>query len=109
MKASDGFSRPLPTLLMLICMVISMVLLTWSLKSLPVGTAYMVWTGIGAVGAFVLGIFIFGESATPLRIAAAALIVSGIALRKLAEGSLSISRTQFYSGLLRLVSARSFR
>lgn len=86
MKASDGFSRPLPTLLMLICMVISMVLLTWSLKSLPVGTAYMVWTGIGAVGAFVLGIFIFGESATPLRIAAAALIVSGIALMKFAEG-----------------------
>jgi len=86
MKASDGFSRPLPTVLMLICMVISMVLLTWSLKSLPVGTAYMVWTGIGAVGAFVLGIFIFGESATPLRIAAAALIVSGIALMKFAEG-----------------------
>ena len=86
MKASDGFSRPLPTLLMLVCMVISMVLLTWSLKSLPVGTAYMVWTGIGAVGAFVLGIFIFGESATPLRIAAAALIVSGIALMKFAEG-----------------------
>ena len=86
MKLSDGFSRPLPTVLMLICMAISMVLLTWSLKSLPVGTAYMVWTGIGAVGAFVLGIFIFGESATPLRIAAAGLIVSGIALMKFAEG-----------------------
>jgi quaternary ammonium compound-resistance protein SugE len=86
MKASDGFSRPLPTVLMLICMVISMVLLTWSLKTLPVGTAYMVWTGIGAVGAFVLGIFLFGEAVTPLRIAAAVLIVSGIALMKFAEG-----------------------
>ena len=86
MKASDGFSRPLPTVLMLLCMVVSMALLTWSLKSLPVGTAYMVWTGIGAVGAFVLGIFLFGESVTPLRIAAAALIVSGIALMKFAEG-----------------------
>jgi quaternary ammonium compound-resistance protein SugE len=86
MKASDGFSRPLPTVLMLICMVVSMVLLTWSLKELPIGTAYMVWTGIGAVGAFVLGIFLFGESVTPLRIIAATIIVSGIALMKFAEG-----------------------
>jgi quaternary ammonium compound-resistance protein SugE len=63
-----------------------MVMLTLAMKTLPLGTAYTVWTGIGAVGAFLLGIFVLGEAATPLRLIAAALIVSGLILMKLAGG-----------------------
>ena len=53
MKQSDGFSRPLPTIVMLAALVLSFAMLAWSMKSLPLGTAYMIWSGIGAVGAFV--------------------------------------------------------
>jgi quaternary ammonium compound-resistance protein SugE len=85
MKLSDGFTRPGPSLLTLIAMGVSFALLSWSMRSLPLGTAYTVWTGIGALGAFVVGIVFLGESATALRLAAAALILSGLVLMKLSS------------------------
>jgi quaternary ammonium compound-resistance protein SugE len=85
MKQSDGFTQPVPTGVMLVTMAASFWLLTMAVKTLPLGTAYAVWTGIGAVGAFAVGIVFLGEAATPMRFAAAALIVAGIALMKLAS------------------------
>lgn len=85
MKLSDGVTRPGPSLLALIAMGVSFALLSWSMRSLPLGTAYTVWTGIGALGAFVVGIVFLGESATALRLAAAALILSGLVLMKLSS------------------------
>ena len=85
MKQSDGFSRPMPTIVTLVAMVLSFGLLAWSMKSLPLGTAYMIWTGIGALGAFAIGIVWLGEPISPLRIAAAILIVSGLILMKLSS------------------------
>lgn len=85
MKYSVGFTRPLPTAIMVVAMGISFYLLTIAMRTLPLGTAYAVWTGIGAAGAFVVGILFLGESASPMRLAAAALIVSGIALMKLSS------------------------
>lgn len=64
-------------------MVASFGLLAWSMRTLPLGTAYTIWTGIGAVGAFVVGVTVLGESATPIRLAAATLIVAGLVLMKL--------------------------
>lgn len=84
MKQSDGFSRLWPSVLTIGAMVISFGLLSWSMRSLPLGTAYTVWTGIGAVGAFLVGVVALGEAATPLRLVAAGLIVVGLALMKLA-------------------------
>jgi quaternary ammonium compound-resistance protein SugE len=83
MKQSDGFSRLWPGVITIAAMVASVGLLSWSMRVLPLGTAYTVWTGIGAVGAFAIGIMVFGEAASPLRLLAAFLIVSGIALMKL--------------------------
>ena len=85
MKLSDGFSRLGPSLVTLAAMAASFALLSWSMRSLPLGTAYTVWTGIGAVGAFLVGILILGESANALRIMAAALILGGIVLMKLSS------------------------
>ena len=82
MKQSDGFTRFWPTAIMIGGMAVSFVLLAWAMRTLPLGTAYMVWTGIGAAGAFVAGVLLFGEAATPLRILAALLIVSGLVLMK---------------------------
>jgi quaternary ammonium compound-resistance protein SugE len=84
MKQSQGFSRLWPSVVTIGGMIVSFALLSWSMRSLPLGTAYTIWTGIGAVGAFLLGILVFGESASALRIAAALLIVSGLVLMKLA-------------------------
>lgn len=78
MKASEGFTRGPMTLLTLIAAAASFGLLGWAMKHLPLGTAYAVWTGIGAVGAAVLGILFFQEPATAARIACIALIVVGI-------------------------------
>lgn len=83
MKKSDGFSVLLPSVVTIIVMIGSFALLALSMKSLPLGTAYTIWTGIGAVGAFLVGIVVLGESVTPMRIAAAALIVSGLVMMKL--------------------------
>lgn len=82
MKLSDGFSRPMYTVLTFAFMFVSFWLLSVAMKALPLGTAYAIWTGIGAVGAFIVGIVMLGEAASPLRILAALLIVSGIALMK---------------------------
>ncbi len=85
MKQSGGFSRLGPTVFMGVTMIGSLWLLALAMKTLPLGTSYMVWTGIGAVGAFVVGIVFFGEAATPMRLFAATVIVSGIVLMKLAS------------------------
>lgn len=82
MKQSDGFTRPLPAVICIVTMIISFLFLSLSMRSLPLGTAYVVWTGIGAVGAFLVGILMLGEAVNPLRIAAAVLIVSGLVLMK---------------------------
>ncbi|MFJ2976238.1 quaternary ammonium compound efflux SMR transporter SugE [Kluyvera sp. NPDC087067] len=78
LKYTHGFSRLVPSVITVAAMVVSMAMLSWAMKSLPVGTAYAVWTGIGAVGAAITGILLLGESASPMRIASLALIVLGI-------------------------------
>ena len=85
MKQSDGFTRLGYSVITIAATIASFVLLSVSLKSLPLGTAYTIWTGIGAVGAFVVGIVVLGEVASPMRILAAALIVSGLLLMKLSS------------------------
>ncbi|WP_413626026.1 quaternary ammonium compound efflux SMR transporter SugE [Luteibacter sp. Lutesp34] len=83
LKYTEGFSRLWPSVLTAVAMVVSIVLLAIATKKLPLGTAYAVWTGIGAVGAVTLGILLFGESAQPLRLLCVALIVAGIVGLKL--------------------------
>ncbi len=83
MKLSQGFTRPVPTAVTIVVMLASFALLSLSMKTLPLGTAYTVWTGIGAVGAFVVGVLILGEPLTTGRVLAAALIVAGVSLMKL--------------------------
>lgn len=78
LKYSEGFSRPLPSVITAISMVISVVLLAVALRTLPVGTAYAVWTGIGAVGAAVLGMVLLGESRDAARIVWLTVIIVGI-------------------------------
>ncbi len=85
MKKSEGFSLLTPTAITLVTMVASFALLSVSMKTLPLGTAYTIWTGIGAVGAFAVGIFALGEAAPPMRIVAALLIVAGIVMMKLSS------------------------
>ena len=77
MKQSAGFTRLWPSLMTLAAMGVSFALLSLAMRTLPLGTAYTVWTGIGAVGAFVVGVIVLGESANPLRIVAALMIVAG--------------------------------
>jgi quaternary ammonium compound-resistance protein SugE len=86
MKFTDGFSRPLPSLLVLIVALASFALLGLAMKVLPVGTAYAVWVGIGAAGAALLGIVMFGEPATAARIGCVLLIVAGVLGLKLVDG-----------------------
>ena len=83
LKYTDGFTRLVPTLLTAASMVVSLFLLGIALKALPVGTAYAVWTGIGAVGTAILGIYLLGEPATVGRLVCIGLIVSGIVGLKL--------------------------
>jgi quaternary ammonium compound-resistance protein SugE len=84
LKYTDGFSRLVPVLLTAASMVASVALLGLALRTLPVGSAYAVWTGIGTVGTALLGIWLFGEPATAIRLGCMALIVAGIAGLKLA-------------------------
>jgi len=84
LKYTEGFTRPLPTVLTVASMIISLALLGLALKTLPVGTAYAVWTGIGTVGTALLGIWLLGEPATAIRLSCIALIVAGIVGLKLA-------------------------
>ena len=83
LKYTDGFTRLWPTAWTVAAMVASVVLLALAVRVLPIGTAYAVWTGIGAVGTALLGIYLFGEPATALRLACIALIVAGIGGLKL--------------------------
>lgn len=85
MKLSDGFSKPMPSVVTIVAMVFSFGLLALAMRSLPLGTAYTVWTGIGAVGSFILGIAMLGEAVTPLRVLAAVLIVAGLVLMKVSS------------------------
>lgn len=83
MKLSQGFTRGSPTAVTVLAMLASFALLSISMKTLPLGTAYTVWTGIGAVGAFVVGVVFLGEPLTIARLLAAALIVAGLSIMKL--------------------------
>ncbi|MDR4492880.1 MAG: multidrug efflux SMR transporter [Nitrospirales bacterium] len=85
MKQSDGFTRAVPTAITLVTMIGSFALLSFSMKTLPLGTAYTIWTCIGAVGAFLVGIMVLGEQANAIRILAAILIVSGLVLMKVSS------------------------
>lgn len=87
MKESDGFTKLVPSAITLVAMIFSFALLALAMKSLPLGTAYTVWTGIGAVGAFVIGIIVLGEHVSITRVLAACLIVCGILLMKLSTPS----------------------
>ncbi|HDX8616042.1 quaternary ammonium compound efflux SMR transporter SugE [Aeromonas sp. R5-3] len=78
LKYTDGFSRPLPTLLTLSAMGVSVLLLAMAVKQLPLGTAYAVWTGIGAVGTVLMGIWLFNEPATLARVLCLLLIIGGL-------------------------------
>jgi quaternary ammonium compound-resistance protein SugE len=78
LKYTDGFTRLLPSLWTIASMILSIVLLGLALRTLPVGTAYAVWTGIGAVGTAALGIYLFAEPATAARLLCIGLILSGI-------------------------------
>ena len=78
LKYTDGFTRLIPSLWTVASMAVSLAFLGLALKTLPVGTAYAVWTGIGAVGTAILGIILFGDPATALRLACIGLIVAGI-------------------------------
>ena len=85
MKQSHGFTQLGPTVVTAVAMAGSVVLLALAMRSLPLGTAYMIWTGIGAVGAFVVGVTILGEALTTQRLIAAALIVAGMVTMKAAS------------------------
>lgn len=85
MKESHGFSRFWPSIITIGGMLISFGCLAYAMRSLPLGTAYTIWTGIGAVGAFVIGICFLGESASSMRILAAVLIISGLVLMKISS------------------------
>lgn len=82
MKRSEGFTRALPTLVMLVAMAASVGLLAWSMRALPLGTAYAVWTGIGALGAFAAGIILLDEPVSAMRVGGAAMILGGLVLLK---------------------------
>ena len=78
LKYTDGFTRPLPTVLTVAAMAISLGLLGLAMKELPLGTAYAIWTGVGAVGTVIAGIILFGESMALFRLASVALIITGL-------------------------------
>jgi len=83
MKQSEGFTRLVPTSITVVAMIASFALLALAMRTLPLSTAYTVWTGIGAVGAFIIGTFVLGEPVNAMRIAAAVLITAGLVLMKL--------------------------
>jgi quaternary ammonium compound-resistance protein SugE len=87
MKKSEGFTLLVPSIITIVTMIASFGLLAVAMRSLPLGTAYTIWTGIGAVGAFVVGVAILGEAFTTIRVLAALLIVAGIVLMKLSSPS----------------------
>ena len=86
MKQSHGFTRLTPSIITIVAMLISFWLLAVAMRSIPLGTAYVIWTGIGAVGAFVVGIVFLAEPLNAMRMLAAVLIVSGLVLMQLSSG-----------------------
>ncbi|MGG2583230.1 quaternary ammonium compound efflux SMR transporter SugE [Pseudomonas aeruginosa] len=85
LKYTEAFSKPLPTVLTALAMLVSLGLLGLAMKHMPLGTAYAVWTGVGAVGTVIAGIVLFGESMALLRLASVALIVCGLVGLKLSH------------------------
>ena len=85
MKQSEGFTRIGPSAVTAVAMLASFGLLAAAMRSLPLGTAYTVWTGIGAIGAFLVGVVVLHEAISPMRVAAAGLIVGGLVLMKLSS------------------------
>jgi quaternary ammonium compound-resistance protein SugE len=85
LKYSEGFTKPIPSVLTLIGMIASVIMLSIAVRSLPVGTAYAVWVGIGAFGTAILGIVLLGEAANALRLISLALLLTGILGLKLAS------------------------
>ena len=83
LKYSEGFTKPVASIVTVVSLAVSMVLLGWAVKTLPIGTAYAVWTGIGAAGAAVAGLYLFGESANAMRLLCIVLIIAGVAGLKL--------------------------
>ena len=84
MKQSDGFTKLVPTIITVVAMLFSLALLATAMRSLPLGTAYAVWTGIGALGALVVGVVVLGEPMHALRATAAVMILGGLVLMKIA-------------------------
>ncbi len=82
MKQSAGFTRFVPSAITVVAMIASVVLLSISMRSLPLGTAYTIWTGIGALGAFLIGIIVLGEPANAMRVTAGVLIIARLVLMK---------------------------
>ncbi|AXY55899.1 quaternary ammonium compound-resistance protein SugE [Acinetobacter chinensis] len=85
MKMSEGFTKLTPSIITIFFMILSFGLLAYAMKTLPLGTAYTIWTGIGAIGSFLVGIFILGEPTSAMRMLAAVLIISGLVLMKLSS------------------------
>lgn len=85
MKQSQGFTRLTPSVVTILAMIASFGLLAWAMRTLPLGTAYTIWTGIGAVGAFIVGVTLLGEELSAARVVAAVLIVAGLVLMKVSS------------------------
>ncbi|WP_180085835.1 quaternary ammonium compound efflux SMR transporter SugE [Acinetobacter sp. YH12103] len=85
MKLSEGFTRLTPSIITIFFMILSFALLTYAMRTLPLGTAYVIWTGIGAVGSFLIGILVLGEPTSAMRMLAAVLIISGLVLMKVSS------------------------
>ena len=85
LKSADGWSKPIPSVIGIVMALLSVFLLTLALKHLPAGTAYAVWTGIGAIGVAFIGITVYGDSASPLRLLCMSLILAGIVGLRLLE------------------------
>ena len=87
LKYTEGFSRPLPTIATVVGMIVSFYFLALAMRTIPLGTAYAVWTGVGAVGTVILGMILFGESHDLARIACIALILAGVVGLKVLNGA----------------------
>lgn len=85
MKESAGFSKIVPSVITIVAMIASVGFLAYSVKYLPLGVAYTVWTGIGAVGSFLIGVLVFGEIVTASRLTAVCLIIAGLIIMKLSS------------------------
>lgn len=87
MKQAEGFTRPIPAIITLVAMAASIGLLALAMRTLPLGVSYMVWTGIGAAGSFVLGFAVLGETLTPMRLMGASLLLAGLLVTKISSGA----------------------